>query len=235
MLSKGIVGKDVSGGNCCTIYSHFDVEIWGKGVMLKIENASKKYGSKIVFSNLNYEFKNQVYWLQGKNGIGKSVFTRCLVGFEKFSEGKVIGELGNILYLPDTSLGEKWLTINENIELLLFYYGIHVNDDEKERIRRTLDLGDGNDLVSHISVGTSMKLGVFLLFIGNYWKTIVLDETFSHLDIQTKQNILLELEKRSQEGAVIIIIHHGELLNLDVYGEEIVHKIQITETGLIDC
>lgn len=203
--------------------------------MLKIENASKKYGSKIVFSNLNYEFENQIYWIQGKNGIGKSVFTRCLVGYEKFSEGKVTGELGNILYLPDTSLGEKWLTINENIELLLFYYGIYVNDDEKERIRRILDLGEGNDLVNHISVGTSMKLGVFLLFIKNYWKTIVLDETFSHLDIETKRNILLELEKRSQEGTVIIIIHHGELSNIDEYDKKIIQKIKITENGLIDC
>lgn len=198
--------------------------------MIELKNCSKKYGEKEVFVGLNYVFGNEIYWLLGKNGVGKSVFCRCLVGLEEFSDGTISGELGNVLFLPDTSLGEKWLTVNESIDLMIFYYGIHISDEKKQEIKEKLEIGDGNDLVSQISVGTGMKIGLFLLFVPNFWQTIILDETLSHLDIWMKRVIVRELEDRKGEGAMVLLINHGEI---PTEGDETsIKKVWLKETGI---
>lgn len=202
----------------------------GEKVMLELKNGSKKYGEKEVFSDLNYTFENEIYWLLGKNGAGKSVFCRCLVGLEEFTTGGVCGKLGNVLFLPDTSLGEKWLTLNESIDLMLFYYGIRISEEEKQEIKEKLEIGDGNDLVSRVSVGTSMKIGLFLLFISNFWQTIVLDETLSHLDVQMKDKVVSELKQRKKEGAVTFLINHGEVLTEG--DKSCMKKIYLRENGI---
>ncbi|TGY87127.1 ATP-binding cassette domain-containing protein [Petralouisia muris] len=198
--------------------------------MIKLKDCSKKYGEKEVFADLNYTFENEVYWLLGKNGVGKSVFCRCLVGLEKFSTGLISGELGNVLFLPDTSLGEKWLTLNESIDLMLFYYGIHISEDEKQEIKEKLEIGDGNDLVSRVSVGTSMKIGLFLLFVRDFWQTIILDETLSHLDVQMKDKVVSELFQRKEEGAVTLLINHGKILTKE--DKFCMKKIYLAEDGI---
>lgn len=176
---------------------------------MKLVNCSKKYKDKCVFSGINYEFIGGIWHLKGANGTGKSVFCRCLLGLEDFDSGEVIGRGKNVLYLPDTALGEDWLSMSENIDLLLYYYNIDMNDDEKFEIMDKLKITEPNKNFSLLSVGTAMKLGMFLLFIKNKWDLIVLDEASSHLDVEVKNIILNELEFRAREGCNIIIVEHG--------------------------
>lgn len=179
--------------------------------MIEVKEGSKHYGNKSVFEAISFKFENEIYWLTGGNGIGKSVFCRCLVGLEEFSGGKLEGELGNVLFLPDTSVADNWLTIDENLDLMQYYFKINMNHEKLEEIKRRLEITEGKELASRVSVGTSMKVGLFLLFVEQRWQTIVLDETLSHVDEHIKTVILEELEKRKQEGACIVIINHGEL------------------------
>lgn len=200
--------------------------------MLELKECSKRYRDKQVFESINYKLENKIYWLRGPNGIGKSVFCRCLVGLEKFSGGNVIGDLGNVLYLPDTSIADSWLTLSENIDILQYYFKISLDNEKTNEIKYLLKIEDEDELVSQLSVGTSMKVGLFLIFIEKYWKTIVLDETLSHIDNNVKEIVLKELEKRAREGASILIINHSEL-----YPEgQIIpaHKLYLNKKGLGD-
>ena len=113
---------------------------------------------------------------------------------------------------------------------MLFYYGIHISEEEKQEIKEKLEIGDGNDLVSRVSVGTSMKIGLFLLFISNFWQTIILDETLSHLDVQMKDMVVSELKQRTKEGAVIFLINHGEVLTEG--DKSCMKKICLRENGI---
>lgn len=200
--------------------------------MIELKECSKTYKNKVVFDTINYTFENEIYWLIGSNGIGKSVFCRCLVGLEKFTNGTVAGELGNILYLPDISVADHWLTMLENINLMKYYFKISLSEEEQKDILKLLDIVDEDELVSQVSVGTSMKVGLFLLFIKDHWNTIILDETLSHIDDHVKEIVLCELEKRKQEGACTLIIHHGELYAEGTEGSA--HKIYLNKNGLAD-
>ncbi len=200
--------------------------------MLELRDCSKTYKNRTVFETINYILKNDIYWLIGSNGIGKSVFCRCLVGLEKFSSGEVNGDLGNVLYLPDISVADNWLTMLENINLMKYYFQLSLSQEEQQGIIDKLEIVDEDQLVSQVSVGTSMKVGLFLLFVKKHWSTIILDETLSHVDNHVKGIVLSELEKRKQEGACIIIIHHGELYTDGA--EETAHKIFLDKNGLTD-
>lgn len=200
--------------------------------MLELKECSKYYKNKTVFESIHYSFKNEIYWLTGSNGIGKSVLLRCLVGLEDFSKGGVSGELGKVLYLPDTAIGENWLTMDENIQLMQYYFKIDLSDEKIAEIKESLGIRYGDDLISQVSAGTAMKVGLFLIFLENYWGTIVLDETLSHIDDAVKNIILTELEKRKKEGTCILITNHGELYEKEM--ERRVCKLHLDENKLID-
>ncbi|MBE5903612.1 MAG: ATP-binding cassette domain-containing protein [Pseudobutyrivibrio sp.] len=198
--------------------------------MIKLENCSKAYGSKTILDNINYTFYNNIYWLRGHNGIGKSVLCRCMLGLENFSKGEIKGMGKNVLYLPDTSIADFWLTVKENINILKYLFDISIDDEKQNDILNKLQLMDMDELASRLSVGTSMKIGLFLLFIQNKWDLIVLDETLSHIDKDCEKNILNELKKRSSEGTCIIVINHGEISIEDTC----IKKIELTQRGIVN-
>lgn len=198
--------------------------------MIEVKNCSKHYKNKKVFETINFKFKNEIYWLTGGNGIGKSVFCRCLAGLEEFSSGETEGELGNVLFLPDTSVADNWLTIDENLDLMRYYFKIDMKSERQREIKKRLEIVDSNELASRVSVGTGMKVGLFLLFVEQKWQTIILDETLSHVDDNIKKVVLKELEKRRQEGTCIVIINHGELSDEGLPG--IIQKLYLDKQGI---
>lgn len=57
--------------------------------MIKIENLSKKFDSKIVLQDINLEFsKGKTVAIIGKSGVGKSTLLRCLNYLEKPNKGR---------------------------------------------------------------------------------------------------------------------------------------------------
>ena len=50
---------------------------------------------------------------------------------------------------------------------------------------------------------------LFLIFVKDFWKFIVLDETLSHLDREIREIILKEINERAKEGTMIFIVDHN--------------------------
>lgn len=48
--------------------------------MLRVEGLGFLYGSREVFRNVIFEFKKGVGCFFGLNGVGKSIFFKCIVG-----------------------------------------------------------------------------------------------------------------------------------------------------------
>ena len=58
--------------------------------MLEIINGTKKYGTKVIFENLNLKFlPGKIYGLVGENGSGKTVIMKCLCGYTSLTSGSV--------------------------------------------------------------------------------------------------------------------------------------------------
>ena len=59
--------------------------------MLRIENLSKSFGSRILLNNVSYHFpQNEKIALIGLNGTGKTTLLNMLAGFESYESGTII-------------------------------------------------------------------------------------------------------------------------------------------------
>ena len=184
----------------------------GKDEMnMYLESCEKKYLNKEVFSNISYYFKNEVYFLAGKNGSGKSTLMRCLCKFEPFTSGIFKSDNKKILYLPDKSLTQKFLTIYENIQLLYALHGIRINDDIKKCIHTMFNEEQLYTLAEKASLGMTLKVGCSLIFARKHWDFIAIDETLSSIDIHSRDIIIDNCLQLTDEGVSTIIIHHGIL------------------------
>ncbi len=57
---------------------------------IKLDNISKEYNYKKVFSDLSYTFHSgRAYAIRGANGSGKSSLLQCIVGFRKANAGSI--------------------------------------------------------------------------------------------------------------------------------------------------
>ncbi|NBA57066.1 ABC transporter ATP-binding protein [Enterococcus hirae] len=180
--------------------------------VIELENVEKKYQEKIIFSKINVNLKNNVYFLKGKNGSGKSVFLRCLGNIESFSDGDVKKNNKNTLFLTDQSLCSNYLTILENIELFYSIHGLELTTSELDLIRMLYsDENQLNTLSENASVGMLLKASCTLLLKKEHWDLVILDETFSSIDKRGRAILLEKCHQLSLEGTCVIIVSHNEL------------------------
>lgn len=58
--------------------------------MIKVEHAYKKFGEQTVLQNVSMEFgSGKIYGIVGRNGSGKTVLFKCILGFVSLDEGSV--------------------------------------------------------------------------------------------------------------------------------------------------
>ena len=180
---------------------------------MQLVNLKKSYNDRSIFQKINYTFENgKIYWLKGENGIGKSTFLRSLIGIEKFTEGQIINLPKKILYIPEVELTEKWLTIKENITFL--YKIAAINPDPNIEINKALNITptDFNTMSMDCSTGTNMKIGFSLLYSENHWDLIIIDEAFSHIDLNTQNSLLQKLiDLSTKTNCIVIFIHHDDI------------------------
>ena len=59
--------------------------------IIKVENVSKKFGADTALNNVSIEFESgKIYGIVGRNGSGKTVLFKTIIGFLKPTSGKVI-------------------------------------------------------------------------------------------------------------------------------------------------
>mgnify|MGYP000059707183 CR=1 FL=1 len=180
---------------------------------MQIINLNKSYNQKTVFHDLKYRFdKGSVYWLQGRNGVGKSTLIRVLLGMEKADRGWIQDKQNRQLYIPEIPLTEEWLTIRENIDLLYkisgFPYPQFINWSEKLCIKEK----DMDSLAMECSLGTNMKIAFSLLYSEVDIGFIVIDEAFSHFDQNMQKNMIdFLIEYAKQKNSIVLFTHHDSL------------------------
>ncbi|MCF0130282.1 MAG: hypothetical protein HUJ71_01080, partial [Pseudobutyrivibrio sp.] len=88
---------------------------------------------------------------------------------------------------------------------------------------KKLGIKNKNSNYEVMSLGTTMKLGMVLIYIKEYWDLIVVDEVISHLDVDSSRSIVEELEERAREGTTVILVDH----NLDTKDDELWNEIKM--------
>jgi ABC-2 type transport system ATP-binding protein len=175
--------------------------------MIKVNDLSKKYGSKTVLQHINLDFfPGKIYGIVGENGAGKSTLFRCIAGLESF-DGEITSELTPLknhlgLLLTEPHFFAK-ITGKEYIQLLCNARNIKLgNIDERNIFDLPL-----NEYASNYSTGMKKKLAItaILLQENNYF---IFDEPFNGVDIQS--NIILTeiIHKLRELNKTVIISSH---------------------------
>lgn len=91
--------------------------------MIKLEDVSKKYGDKVLFSHFSAEFEeHRVSCILGASGVGKTTLINIVAGLISPDSGRVTvpseGELrGSYVFQEPRLL--PWLNVHDNLDLVL--------------------------------------------------------------------------------------------------------------------
>lgn len=192
--------------------------------IITIKNLSKKFKSNTILENINLDIKKgNIYGIIGRNGSGKSILLKTIVGLIKYDDGVITvldktiinGEIPNNIGVLINSPG-----------LLLEYSGFFNlkllasinNKISEDDIYKTLSLVglDPNDKrkVKNYSLGMKQKLGIAQALMENP-DIVILDEPMNGLDDSSVAKIReLILDLKVQEKTIILTSHNKDDIDL---------------------
>lgn len=191
----------------------------------EIENVSKTFVSNdseeevlaLKDINLTIETGKFVSFV-GPSGCGKTTLLRIIEGFEKPSDGTVKDD-GKLVTGPSNERGfifqnyslYPWLNVIENV---IFGLGINGKPEKESRERamkylEAVGLKDFAKRYPHeLSGGMKQRVAIIRSII-NDSKSLLMDETFSALDVQTKHKLQKQiLDICKQNNKTIIFVTH---------------------------
>ena len=189
--------------------------------MLEIENLTKTFGTQTVISDISMTLvSGKIYGLVGRNGSGKTMLMKMILGFVSPSsgsikiEGKVLGK--------DISMPDRIGAIIENPGFLPEYSGfknlkflamIHhkISNEEICEAMRIVGLDpDSKKHVGKYSLGMRQRLGIAQALMEDP-SLLILDEPFNGLDKQGAGEVCELLRGLKERGKTILIAAHNML------------------------
>lgn len=187
----------------------------------EIKNVSKKFGDEIVVREVSLFLEpGKIYGIVGRNGSGKTVLFKMIIGFLRptagkiFVNGKEIGkdvdfaeDIGIIIETPGFLGGFSGY---KNLEYLA---GIK-KQIGKEEIRKSMETvgldPDSRKKVKKYSLGMRQRLGIAQAIMENP-KLLILDEPMNGLDREGAAEIRKLFLQLKDEGVTILLAsHHKE-------------------------
>lgn len=180
-------------------------------IVIVANQVSKSYGEKLVLEGVDFEIErgDKVAFV-GRNGEGKSTFSRIIIGELSYNGDLKIGHNVKIGYFAQNQdeLLDKDLTVFDTLDQIAV-------GDVRTKIRDILGsfLFKGEDVdkkVSVLSGGERNRLALAKLLLEPY-NLLVLDEPTNHLDIRSKE--ILKKALLAYDGTLILVSHDRDFLH----------------------
>lgn len=194
-------------------------------MQIKTENLTKKYGSRVVVSDLNLSIKpGQILGLLGPNGAGKSTAIKMLTGQTLPSSGKIIvdgksynhipKEIRNLIgVMPQEVIIWEDLTIEENLKFSATLQNMNSLEIKKqvEFIIEGLSLQkERHTLAKNLSGGYKRRVNLANSIIHNP-SVVFLDEPTPGVDPQTRRFLWDFIKNlKTTDRAVVLTDHYLE-------------------------
>ena len=188
--------------------------------IIKVDNVIKKFGSEIALNNVSIEFeRGKIYGIVGRNGSGKTVLFKTIIGFLKPTGGRIIvdgKEIGK-----DTDFADNTGIIIEtpgflsaysgykNLEYLASIKNIIGKKEIKESMERVGLDPNSKKKVGKYSLGMRQRLGIAQAIMENP-DILILDEPMNGLDNQGVEDVREILLNLKDEGKAIILASHNK-------------------------
>lgn len=186
---------------------------------IQIENVSLKIGKTLILRNLSMTFEaGKISALVGRNGSGKTMLMKCICGFVKPTEGKILVE--NKLVGIDMDFPENMGLIIETPGFITQYSGMknlsllaNLNRKiGKPQIAEVMkQVGLDPALKRHVgkySLGMRQRLGIAQAIMEDP-DILILDEPMNGLDNQGVEDIRKLLLELKEQGKTILIASHN--------------------------
>ena len=186
--------------------------------MIDIENVNKRFGSQVVLSDITVHFKRgEISGLIGRNGSGKSVLLKCIVGLMQPDCGQItvnglrIGK--DVDFAQDTGfIIDRPGFLNdrsgyENLKYLALIRGKVSNHDIRSSIEQVGLNPEDHKHVGKYSQGMRQRLGIAQALMENP-SIIILDEPMNALDNKAVEEIRELLLSLKLMGKTLIITSH---------------------------
>ena len=187
---------------------------------VEIKNLTKRYGEAEVLSNINMKLESgKIYGLVGRNGSGKTMLMKHILGFVKATQGtilingKVVGEnddmqenIGAIIENPGFLPEYSGFT---NLKLLAMIQGKIKDEQIKDAIRLVGLDPESKKAVGKYSLGMRQRLGLAQALMENP-DILLLDEPLSGLDNDGVQEMWKLFLKQKEDGKLIVLASHSK-------------------------
>ena len=169
------------------------------------------YGSNSILTGINFTLvENSLIGLIGVNGSGKTTLLETLMGEIPAISGEVTPELaGRASFLPQDVDDPPFLTVKEVVET-----GLHVGNAHQNVMKflGTCEISHLHDRkFSKLSGGEKKRAWLSFILAQNR-ELIFLDEPFSAIDHQSKEDFYTLLRNISASGKTIFVVSHDSEL-----------------------
>ena len=173
--------------------------------MLEVKNLAKAYDKEIVFENLNIIFKkNEVNFIKGISGIGKTTLLRIILGLDHDHHGEVCGfeELSKACVFQEDRLLDEY-SVYLNLSLFMPAKDLKAIDEALDKI----DLKDiGLKKVKELSGGQKRRVAILRALLADK-DLLVFDEPLKGLDQNSKDRLMAYLLSKIANKTVIWVSH----------------------------
>ncbi len=191
--------------------------------MIKLENATKRFGNKTLFENLTFEIvQGERITLLAPSGSGKSTLLRIIAGLERLDAGEVwieneLATQGAKIILPPHKRGISmvfqdaalWphMSVEENIAFGLKMQKIPL-EERKKRVNDMLKEvgleGFGLKNVATLSGGERQRVALARALVVHP-KRVLMDEPLANLDIDLKEELMKLILRLQREFAFTLV------------------------------
>ena len=185
---------------------------------IEVIGVSKRFGKDTVLDNVSISFEEgKIHGIVGRNGSGKTVLMKCILGFLRTTEGKVTvfgRQIGRDCdFAPDTGMiiETPGFLPGETGRSNLLWLGRLKGQISRERVDEVITMcGLDPNLkkgVGKYSLGMRQRLGIAQAMLEDP-KLLILDEPFNALDttgVDEMRQLLLSLKER---GKTIVLASH---------------------------
>ena len=190
--------------------------------VLRLDNVSKKIGSRRIVDNLNMSIqKGEVYGFLGPNGAGKTTTIRMIVGLIKPSKGSVrilghdvqqerraaLSHVGAIVENPEVY---SYLSGRKNLLHYACLAGISstkINIRIREVVEQVKLTDRIDDKVKTYSLGMRQRLGFAQALLGNP-QLLILDEPTNGLDPAGMREFRQLIRSIAETGIAVFVSSH---------------------------
>ena len=187
---------------------------------ISVQNVRKSFGGDEILKGINREFlAGKIHGIVGNNGSGKTVLMKCICGFLRPTQGRILvygKEVGKDMDFPEqmgiiieTPGFLPNLTGIKNLKLLASLKNQITEQQIRDSIRKVGLDPDLKKPVSKYSLGMRQRLGIAQAIMENS-SLLILDEPFNGLDKQGVMHMRELIKELKQERKTIILASHNQ-------------------------